>query len=146
MYGNPISELAQFDKEMNPNALPVPTPIFKLMEFLNDHCLSVEGLFRVSGNQNEVDVERRKIDAWENVEFGSTKQAHLASGLLKKYFRELPEPLLTYGLFDGSLILLLFSIFYHLFLFLFLFFLFLFPFPFPFPFFFLSFFFLTLFP
>ena len=65
MYGNPISELSKFDREMNPNAVMIPTPILKLIRFLNDNCLEAEGLFRLSGNQNEVDGERRKIDAWE---------------------------------------------------------------------------------
>ena len=29
---------------------------------------------------------------------------HLVAGLLKKYLRDLPEPLMTYELFDGSLV------------------------------------------
>uniref|UniRef100_A0A7S4NR34 Rho-GAP domain-containing protein n=1 Tax=Paramoeba aestuarina TaxID=180227 RepID=A0A7S4NR34_9EUKA len=103
VYGNKISELSRFDQEVNPDALPVPTPILRLIEFLNDHCLSVEGIFRLSGNQNEVDIERRKIDAWEPVEYSSVKDAHLVSGLLKKYLRDLPEPLLTYELFGAFL-------------------------------------------
>ena len=61
MYGNSISELSRFDKEMNPNALPIPTPIFRLIRFLNENCLEAEGIFRLSGNQNEVDVERRYV-------------------------------------------------------------------------------------
>ena len=98
-----------------------------MMRYLNDHCLDQEGLFRLSGNQNEVDVERRKIDAWgggggeEDYPIGT--DPHVMASLLKKYLRELPEPLLTYDLFDGLLgeDFIFFSFFFLTYVFLLLF-------------------------
>ena len=40
------------------------------------------------------------INAGDNVEFGSDTDVHMVAVLLKTFFRELQEPLLTFNLFD----------------------------------------------
>lgn len=73
----------------------------KMPQFLHDLCGALlkasgeEGLFRVSGNQSEVEELRNSIDRGEKVDFTREKNYHALSSLLKLYLRQLPDPLIT---------------------------------------------------
>ncbi|KAL6077464.1 Myosin IX [Balamuthia mandrillaris] len=62
--------------------------------------LKLEGLFRVSGSQN--DVKRLKGDylAGKKVDLTKVMDPHTVAGVLKIFFRESPAPLLTFELYD----------------------------------------------
>ncbi|CAG0895894.1 unnamed protein product [Cyprideis torosa] len=59
--------------------------------------LETEGLFRRSGSAALVTELISKINAGEEVDFGSP---HVAAVILKKHLRELSEPLMTFDVFD----------------------------------------------
>lgn len=61
-------------------------------------ALETEGLFRRSANVTLVREAQAKCNRGELVDFRDN--VHLAAVLLKRFFRELEEPLLTYELYD----------------------------------------------
>lgn len=61
-------------------------------------ALETEGLFRRSANVTLVREAQAKCNRGESVDFKDN--VHLAAVLLKRFFRELEEPLLTYELYD----------------------------------------------
>jgi hypothetical protein len=64
-------------------------------------CQNVEGIFRISGSQEEMDEIISRLEHSEKVNFNKIKDIHNISGLLKYYFRSMPSPLLTFNLFDS---------------------------------------------
>jgi hypothetical protein len=61
--------------------------------------LNEEGIFRKSGTSDKVKKYRKLINDGGIIEFESN-DIHIATGLLKMFFRELQEPLLTFKLYD----------------------------------------------
>lgn len=70
---------------------------------LDTGALQLEGLFRVSGELLEVQHLKKRVDFGEPVDLSNVTSPHSVSSLLKLFFRELPEPLLTYDHYDGLL-------------------------------------------
>jgi hypothetical protein len=101
VFGNTLEGTQLFDLERNENAEAVPGPILRMICHINDHCLEVEGLFRLSGNQNEIDTLRRRIDTGESVEFTPSTDPHIVAALLKKYLRDMPEPIIPFDFYEG---------------------------------------------
>jgi hypothetical protein len=61
------------------------------------------GIYRLSGTSSRVQALKRALDTdLENTDVMSdewSSDINVVSGALKLWFRELPEPLLTYGLY-----------------------------------------------
>jgi len=75
----------------------VPNFLVSAVDIIKQHGASLEGIFRISGSASELHSMKSEIDAGTPLTFDpSTDNIHNVSGLLKLYFRELPEPLLTY--------------------------------------------------
>uniref|UniRef100_A0A6B2L648 Rho-GAP domain-containing protein n=1 Tax=Arcella intermedia TaxID=1963864 RepID=A0A6B2L648_9EUKA len=81
----------------------VPNFVSTTIKLLRDTSLELDGIFRESGNQSEIAELRSKIDSGEKVDLSTASSMHTVTGLLKLYFRELPEPLLTFQLHDKFL-------------------------------------------
>ena len=63
--------------------------------------LETEGLFRLSPSHLEVSTIKDMYDAGKDPDLATKcTSPHTAAGLLKLFFRKLPEPLLTYELYD----------------------------------------------
>uniref|UniRef100_A0A4W4FS59 Rho-GAP domain-containing protein n=1 Tax=Electrophorus electricus TaxID=8005 RepID=A0A4W4FS59_ELEEL len=72
----------------------VPMVMRTMVEYLRQHGLEQEGLFRVSGSVRAVDGLRRRLDSREQwVELGQEVEVCTVASLLKQYLRELPEGL-----------------------------------------------------
>lgn len=78
----------------------VPLIVQTLTDFLRKRGMSEEGLFRIPGNQGRIDTYKAKFEADETIELTSSAECHDVAGLLKLYFRELPEPLLEFDLYQ----------------------------------------------
>ncbi|XP_036375340.1 rho GTPase-activating protein 12-like isoform X7 [Megalops cyprinoides] len=82
------------------------TTVPKFVKMCIDHVentgLNVDGLYRVSGNLAVIQKLRFAVNHDEkvNLEDGKWEDIHVTTGALKMFFRELPEPLFTYGSFD----------------------------------------------
>uniref|UniRef100_A0A669EE34 Rho GTPase activating protein 12 n=1 Tax=Oreochromis niloticus TaxID=8128 RepID=A0A669EE34_ORENI len=64
--------------------------------------LNIDGLYRVSGNLAVIQKLRFAVNHDEKVDLNDSKweDIHVTTGALKMFFRELPEPLFSYGSFN----------------------------------------------
>lgn len=66
---------------------------------LMERGIEQEGIFRISGNSREVNDLKARIENGHDVVL-SDYSPHAVACLLKMWLRELPEPLLTFELYD----------------------------------------------
>ncbi|XP_049614527.1 rho GTPase-activating protein 27 [Syngnathus scovelli] len=78
----------------------VPSFVEKCIKAVERRGLDIDGLYRVSGNLAVIQKLRFKADHEElDLEDGQWEDAHVLTGALKLFFRELPEPLFPNSLF-----------------------------------------------
>lgn len=81
--------------------LTIPLPVEDTIEFLKatggDEC---DGLFRRCARVSTMKEVQEKYDDGEKVNFYNYGDPHLAAAILKKFLRELKEPLMTFDLFE----------------------------------------------
>ncbi|XP_048025687.1 rho GTPase-activating protein 12b isoform X7 [Megalobrama amblycephala] len=80
----------------------VPNFVKMCIEHVENTGLSVDGLYRVSGNLAVIQKLRFAVNHDEKVNLEDSKweDIHVTTGALKMFFRELPEPLFTYTSFN----------------------------------------------
>ncbi|KAK2819666.1 hypothetical protein Q7C36_021312 [Tachysurus vachellii] len=78
----------------------IPLVMRDTITFLQEKGLQTEGIFRRSANVNLVKDIQLKYNSGEQVNFFELDDVHLAAVILKTFLRELPEPLLTYSLYN----------------------------------------------
>ncbi|XP_052467482.1 rho GTPase-activating protein 12 isoform X4 [Carassius gibelio] len=80
----------------------VPHFVKMCIEHVENTSLTVDGLYRVSGNLAVIQKLRFAINHDEKVDLEDNKweDIHVTTGALKMFFRELPEPLFTYASFN----------------------------------------------
>ncbi|CAB4027764.1 rho GTPase-activating 8-like isoform X2 [Paramuricea clavata] len=100
----PLPETQQFGVTLDRIKLKtgedIPPVVQCTVEFLRESGLEVEGLFRRSANVTVVNGYAAIFNRGETVQFVWEEDTHVAAVLLKKFLRELPEPLLTFQLYD----------------------------------------------
>mmetsp|Transcript_8011 Transcript_8011/g.12177 ORF Transcript_8011/g.12177 Transcript_8011/m.12177 type:complete len:937 (-) Transcript_8011:40-2850(-) len=98
VFGVPLEELLAQEKPDN----GIPNVVRVCVENLEKHSLKTEGLFRISPNKEDLNYLYKKFDSGygDMVDFSKVDINTLAE-LLKLYFRQLPEPLLTFALYDA---------------------------------------------
>ncbi len=84
----------------------VPSFIEDALSFVIRHESRTEGIFRLSGSLSQMREYRARLDLgeridWEAGDGGRAVDGHCVCGLVKMYLRELPEPLLTFTLFEA---------------------------------------------
>jgi hypothetical protein len=90
IYGVSLDVLAERDGQ------PVPILVQRAIEYLMATALDEEGLLRLSGSHADMDALRSAFEAGQPIDFRTPpRDAHTVAGMLKAFFRELPEPLLT---------------------------------------------------
>lgn len=87
IFGGTLVSLAKVGLDM----LGVPQCVISFVEFLYRNGLGVEGIFRVPGHHSEVETIQKSIEKGASVEL---KTVHDTAGALKKFFRELKEPII----------------------------------------------------
>ncbi|KAM9493842.1 rho GTPase-activating protein 1 [Clarias gariepinus] len=95
-FGVPLSML----KDRGAEWTGVPLVMRDTINFLREKGLKTEGIFRRSANVNQVKNIKLKYNSGEQVDFFEIDDVHLAAVILKTFLRELPEPLLTYRLYN----------------------------------------------
>lgn len=96
VFGVSLSELRQRDADGE----PVPMVMRDTIGFLSEQGLEMEGIFRRSANVTLVKDVQLKYNSGASVSFRDMEDVHLAAVILKTFLRELPEPLLTYQLYN----------------------------------------------
>jgi hypothetical protein len=85
---------------------PIPIVLEDMLSVLERNFLQVEGLMRVPGHAKEMERLRDMLNEGQKIEYIQmeiTNKPHTICGLVKMFARELPEPLLTFELFDEFL-------------------------------------------
>ncbi|OWK53954.1 Rho GTPase-activating protein 40 [Lonchura striata] len=96
LFGVPLNTLLENDQKLLPNT-KVPLLLQALLSCLEKRGLETEGILRVSGSQTRIKSLEQKLERdfysglfrWDDVHQNDV------SGLLKRFIRELPAPLLT---------------------------------------------------
>ncbi|XP_038076068.1 rho GTPase-activating protein 15-like isoform X2 [Patiria miniata] len=82
----------------------VPRFVTDCITLIEKSGLHVDGIYRVSGNLSLIQKLRFLVDQEKPVDFNSSpwkEDIHVIAGALKLYFRELPEPLVTFDGYGG---------------------------------------------
>ncbi|XP_045484211.1 unconventional myosin-IXAa isoform X1 [Pieris rapae] len=99
VFGVPLSELPTGEGN-------IPIVVDRLITSIEMIGLYTEGLYRKSGLSSKVRELRRLLDEQpeESVERLDAYAVHVRASVLKSFFRELPEPLLTFDLYDDLIL------------------------------------------
>ncbi|XP_073806049.1 rho GTPase-activating protein 7 isoform X1 [Danio rerio] len=100
VFGVPLQVIVQRSGQ------PLPQSIQQAMRYLRSQCLDQVGLFRKSGVKSRIQALRQMNESCGAVGGGVNYEGQLAydvADMLKQYFRDLPEPLLTSKLSDTFL-------------------------------------------
>ncbi|XP_062235305.1 rho GTPase-activating protein 12b isoform X2 [Platichthys flesus] len=96
VFGCSLTSLCQRENTSVPNFVRM------CIDHVENTGLDVDGLYRVSGNLAVIQKLRFAVNHDETVDLDDSKweDIHVTTGALKMFFRELPEPLFTYGSFE----------------------------------------------
>ncbi|XP_077191521.1 rho GTPase-activating protein 40 isoform X2 [Paroedura picta] len=96
LFGVPLGTLLENDQKLFPNT-KVPLILQALLSCLEKRGLDTEGILRISGSQTRIKSLEQKLESNFYSGFFHWDEVHQndVSGLLKRFIRELPTPLLT---------------------------------------------------
>ncbi|KAL1006755.1 hypothetical protein UPYG_G00076430 [Umbra pygmaea] len=96
VFGCSLSSLCQRENTSVPNFVTM------CIDHVEQTGLSIDGIYRVSGNLAVIQKLRFAVNHDEKVQLDDSKweDIHVTTGALKMFFRELPEPLFTYDSFN----------------------------------------------
>jgi len=77
--------------------------VTKLVQFLEEEAISIEGIFRIAGFPSEVNKLKEYFEKGEDLDI-SCADPHVIASLFKLYFRNLKEPLLTFQKYDAIIV------------------------------------------
>jgi hypothetical protein len=101
IFGAPLDVLvdrgAESTNGVGPGALRVPVLVDDTVSAMRQMDMSVEGVFRKNGNIKRLREAAEAIDAQQAPDLSRENPVQVAA-LLKKFLRELPDPLLTFKL------------------------------------------------
>ena len=97
VFGVPLYKLVCGDGK-------VPLVVDRLITTIELHGLYTEGIYRKSGVSSKVKELKTMMDEGEleNINF-EIYQVHVLAAVLKSFFRDMPEPLLTFEHYDDFL-------------------------------------------
>lgn len=93
VFGQPL------DVVVNRQGSIVPTIVQTAVDWLAERALQEAGIFRISAAAPELAQLKNFCNSTDNPDFSTITDPHLIAAVLKTYFRELPEPILTYNLY-----------------------------------------------
>jgi len=97
-FGAPLEAILKRDKA------ELPKLVTKIIERLEEE-INTEGIFRQSGNNTRINELRKLYDDERDQEIDLAKEnLHTVCGVLKSFFRELSEPLLSFNLYDKFIV------------------------------------------
>jgi len=103
VFGVPLEVIVERDGAestdgVGPGTLRIPAIVDDIVVTMRGMDLSVEGVFRKNGNIKKLSELAERIDKEGNVDLSSNNVVQVAA-LLKRYLRELPDPLMTHKLY-----------------------------------------------
>lgn len=88
-------------EKVTPPGAEIPYIVEHAIKVIEDKSMETEGVFRLSGSQTQIDKLKAEFNAGVQVDLKPIADPHTVTGLLKLYLRELPEPLMTYDLYES---------------------------------------------
>ncbi|KAJ8360891.1 hypothetical protein SKAU_G00174160 [Synaphobranchus kaupii] len=101
VFGKSLGDTVMYEQRFGPHLVPIL--VLKCSEFIREHGLSEEGIFRLPGQDNQVKQFRDAFDAGERPSFPSDTDVHTVASLFKLYLRELPEPVIPWAQYQDFL-------------------------------------------
>ncbi|CAJ1068354.1 rho GTPase-activating protein 25 [Xyrichtys novacula] len=101
VFGKGLMDTVTYEQRFGPHMVPIL--VQKCVEFIKQHGLDEEGIFRLPGQDNAVKQFRDAFDAGERPSFPSDTDVHTVASLLKLYLRELPEPVVPWTQYQDFL-------------------------------------------
>ena len=78
----------------------IPPVVRQCVEFITVNGLEVEGIFRRSASAATLRRVQQQFNDGQRVDFATVGDIHIPAAILKSFLRQLPEPLVTYDLYD----------------------------------------------
>lgn len=98
VFGVPLKEVLARERTR------IPRIVASCVSFLTRHALDSPGLFRLSGSSSAVNRLKETFDRGEVVDFDKEEHDYdSCAGVLKLYLRQLPEPPITFELYNAFL-------------------------------------------
>lgn len=97
MFGSDLSERVRVENRT------VPLIVEECIKEVEARGLDYEGIYRKSGGAAQIRAIQLAFDNGENINLSDEDEYNdicAITSVLKQYFRELPDPLLTYELYD----------------------------------------------
>ncbi|XP_027491909.1 protein FAM13A isoform X6 [Corapipo altera] len=94
VFGVSLLELQQ--QGLSKNGIPIV--VWNIVEYLTQHGMTQEGLFRINGSMKMVEQLRLQYERGEEVELVKDGDVYSAASLLKLFLRELPDGIITSAL------------------------------------------------
>nr|XP_046242220.1 rho GTPase-activating protein 25 [Scatophagus argus] len=101
VFGKSLMDTVTYEQRFGSHMVPIL--VQKCVEFIKEHGLNEEGIFRLPGQDNAVKQFRDAFDAGERPSFPSDTDVHTVASLLKLYLRELPEPVVPWTQYQDFL-------------------------------------------
>ncbi|XP_022079351.1 rho GTPase-activating protein 8-like isoform X2 [Acanthaster planci] len=79
---------------------PIPKVIRQTVATIQKRGLETEGIFRRCPNANTIKEVQRMYNEGKEVDYNALLDVHVPALILKTFFRELPEPIMTFELYD----------------------------------------------
>uniref|UniRef100_H0VYE9 Rho GTPase activating protein 25 n=1 Tax=Cavia porcellus TaxID=10141 RepID=H0VYE9_CAVPO len=102
VFGQRLDETVAYEQKFGPHLVPIL--VEKCAEFILEHGMNEEGIFRLPGQDNLVKQLRDAFDAGERPSFDRDTDVHTVASLLKLYLRDLPEPVVPWSQYEGFLL------------------------------------------
>ncbi|RWS08459.1 Myosin-IXa-like protein [Dinothrombium tinctorium] len=96
LFGSPLERL--ITEESN-----IPIVVEKLITAIELKGLYTEGIYRKSGTTSKINELKAKLEESVDDTDLDAYSVHVLSAVLKSFFRDMPEPLMTYELYDDFL-------------------------------------------
>nr|XP_006009714.1 PREDICTED: rho GTPase-activating protein 25 [Latimeria chalumnae] len=101
VFGQRLADTVAYEQKYGQHLVPIL--VEKCAEFIREHGLNEEGIFRLPGQDNQVKQLRDAFDAGERPSFDCETDVHTVASLFKLYLRELPEPVIPWSQYEDFL-------------------------------------------
>ncbi|NXY16152.1 RHG25 protein, partial [Atrichornis clamosus] len=102
VFGQRLADTMAYEQKFGQHQVPIL--VQKSAEFIREHGVSEEGIFRLPGQDNLVKQLRDAFDAGERPSFDRDTDVHTVASLFKLYLRELPEPVVPWLQYEDFLL------------------------------------------
>mmetsp|Transcript_22717 Transcript_22717/g.89852 ORF Transcript_22717/g.89852 Transcript_22717/m.89852 type:complete len:889 (+) Transcript_22717:76-2742(+) len=90
----------RFGCPLDPTSEEIPSLVVQSVQYLQNNGITTEGLFRQSANTNDIERLKKLAETGKDIPW-EQESPHVVAGLLMTYLLQLPEPLLTFDLYES---------------------------------------------